>query len=306
MINAFDPQWLAQLDACAQAQTKPSYLLMDGVFLEDALSFIRKWPLPVEPQNALFCERAHRDDAVFAASPWLLPYLPGSAETHELLAQCDALPGVICIQSDDAPPGLLSRLKRWTVVSCGDMQFNFRFTDTRRLPAIHRALSQSQRASLFGARDQWSFMNRQGKWEALQALDVVPGHGLLPSTTAPWDELKAPELNDEQFAALLKDSEPDEVIAAIWQDLPEGCATRAASLPAEVHQHAVQALKQADRLGVTSTPDRMAVCRWVLQQSTGDRLVRLQSADLLNPDVPVEDALRPFEAVDPMPSSRYA
>lgn len=303
MINAFDPQWLAQLDDCARAQTKSCYLLIDGVFLEDALSFIRKWPVPVEPQNALFCERAHLDDAVFAASPWLLPYLPGSARAHELLAQCDALPSVICIQSDDAPPRLLSRLKRWTVVSCDGTQFNFRFTDTRRLPAIHRALTQPQQASLFGTHDQWSFMNRHGQWEALQALDVLPEHEPSPSAASPWDELKAPELNDEQFAALLNDSEPDEVIAAIWQDLPEGSTTRAASLPAEVHDQAVQALKQADRLGVTSTPDRMAICHWVLQQNTRDRLARLQSADLLSPGLPVEDALRHLEAVAPMPPS---
>lgn len=302
MIDSFSPHWLAQLDAVVPVQGKQTYLLIDGVFMDDALSFIRRWPLPVEPQNALFYERANDDADVLAASPWLLPYLPGSAPARKLLTQCDALPAITCIHAADALPALLSRLKRWTVVSCGDMQFNFRFTDTRRLPAIHRVLTPAQKAGLFGLHDQWAFMNRQGKWEALHALDAPHGNEPPLIAASPLDELKAPELNDDQFAALLNDSEPDEVIAAVWGDLPEECATRTVSRPSEIHHQAVSALKQADRLGVTNTPDRMSICRWVLQQRAMERLTLLQSAHQWNLDLSVDDALQNLDAVSNLPS----
>ncbi len=305
MIDSFSPQWLAQLDAIVPVQGKQTYLLIDGVFLDDTLSFVRRWPLPVEPQNALFYERANNDADVLTASPWLLPYLPDSEPARKLLAQFNALPAVICIHAADALPTLLSRLKRWTVVSCGDMQFNFRFTDTRRLPAIHRALTPTQKASLFGHHDQWAFMSRHGQWEALQTLDASHGNESQLIAASPWDELKAPELNDDQFAALLNDSEPDEVIAAVWGDLPEGCATRTVSRPSEIHHQAVHALKQADRLGVTNTPDRMSICRWVLQQRATERLTLLQNAHQWIPDLPVDEALQSLEAASHLPS-RYA
>lgn len=304
MINEFDPQWRHQLYAMANEQGKTTYLLVDGVCLDKTLQFIREWPIPVAPQCALFYERADENDneAVLAASPWLLPYPPELERTGALLAAFDALPAIICIRTGDSRPALLARLKRWTIVSCGDMQFNFRFTDTRRLPAIHRVLTPEQRVSLFGNHDQWAFMNRQGQWELLALSDADKN---LTKPEGAWHELQDPALSDDQFAALLKDSEPDEIIAAIWEDLPTDCPTRTASRPADIHQQTLQALIHADRLGLTTTPDRLYICLWVLKQYAPERLVKLQSIQELPVDHPVEDVLMQLD-IALKPKSPYA
>lgn len=299
MINSFAPQWLAQLDDMAQEDDKQTYLLIDGVFLDDSRSFMNQWPIPVEPKCALFYERANGNQNVLAASPWLLPYAPKTNHTKELLAQCDTLPAVICIRSHEVMTSLLTRLKRWTVVSCGDMQFNFRFMDTRRLPAIHRGLTPQQRIQLFGAHDQWAFVNRRGLWEHLDAQDDAAP---LTGASSQWEEFSPPDLDDDQFAALLSDSEPDEIVAAIWDDLPERCATRTTLPPAEVHQSAQLALKQADCAGWFASPDRMTICRWVLEQDAPARLALLQDIERWNPDQTVEDALQKLEATSHMAS----
>lgn len=302
MINSFAAHWLDQLDRMARESDKKTYLLIDGVFLDDAPSFIRQWPVPIEPQCALFYERSNANAAVLAASPWLLPYLSEPNQIDRLLAQCDALPAVICIRSHDDTPTLLSRLKRWTIVSCGDMQFNFRFTDTRRLPAIHRTLTLKQKVKLFGEHDKWTFVNRRGQWEHLEPLDENVSQTIAKSQ---WEELRIPELNDDQFAVLLNDSEPDEIVAAIWAELPEGCVTRTTSSPADIYDYAQLALKHAARAGWVATPDRMTICRWLLEQDALERLTLLQDIERRTPDQTVEDALQNLEAASYM-ASRYA
>ena len=270
MINDFAEDVLDQLRSMVAASQHPSHLLIDGVFLPSMSSVVKRWPIPVADRYALFCERANGDANTLAASPWLLPLTTDTSTLRELILRCDRLPAVTLIRSPSDVNTLLGRLKRWTVVNCGGMHFNFRYPDTRRLPGIYGVLTDAQRNTLF-ANDAWSFIGRDGRWHHLPPFTAP-----INTSTVAADDVADPELSDAQFAALLADSEADEQLAAIWQDLPENSLARASSSPAQVHAWAVSVLAQANRLSITDMPDRTRLCTWVLSGDPTQRLTMLK------------------------------
>jgi len=261
---------LDQLRSMVAASQPPSHLLIDGVFLPSMSSVVKRWPIPVADRYALFCERANGDANTLAASPWLLPLTTDTSTLRELILRCDRLPAVTLIRSPSDINTLLRRLKRWTVVNCGGMHFNFRYPDTRRLPGIYGVLTDAQRSTLF-ADDAWSFIGRDGRWHHLP-----PYTAPVKTGTVAVDDVADPELSDPQFAALLADSEADEQLAAIWQDLPENSLVRTSSRPEEVHAWATSALAQANRLSITDIPERTRLCTWVLSGDPEQRLTMLK------------------------------
>lgn len=82
----------------------------------------------------------------------------------------------------------------------GDGQrFNFRFPDTRRLPAIFDTLNPTQRAQFAGPATGWTYIGRDGCWHA------------LPVEGSNAEIVSDPVLNERQFAALAGDSHADEL-----------------------------------------------------------------------------------------------
>jgi hypothetical protein len=70
-----------------------------------------------------------------------------------LLDKCSGWPMMCAIETPESQAELAARLAAWCVVEVDDQRFNFRFPDTRRLPAIFDALTPTQRAEFAGPRD---------------------------------------------------------------------------------------------------------------------------------------------------------
>lgn len=269
-IDNFCADWIAQLDDRAR-MTNSIFLLLDGAFLPDLPALIKQWPHPVQDQQALFYGRPGATSATFAASAWLLPYPQSSDGAHHLLTACDGLPMVTAIESSEPLDEWLSRLRRWCTVSCDGMLFNFRYMDTRRLPGIARVLTPEQRVELLGdAGNQWRFIGRDGQWQTLMA---EPRRRPQASVLA-WQD---PALDDRQFAAMLRDSEADEILGAFAMQNPEGLLDL---VPSELHHWAESALALADQTAIAETNARMDLCEFVLKRAQTDQEIDTPAARL--------------------------
>lgn len=108
------------------------------------------------------------------------------------------------------------RLAAWCIVEVDGQRFNFRFPDTRRLPAIVDVLTTEQRRAFAGGASSWHYIGRDGIWRSLS----------LEGSTDPADMVAHAELDDTQFAHLVEDSEADELWTRLqyrgleWHGLP--------------------------------------------------------------------------------------
>jgi hypothetical protein len=93
------------------------------------------------------------------------------------------------------------RLSAWCIVEVDGQRFNFRFPDTRRLPAIFDALTPGQQRAFVGGTSCWHYVDRDGTWRALP----------LDRAAEPAEIVTDAKLDDEQFARLVEDSEADEL-----------------------------------------------------------------------------------------------
>jgi hypothetical protein len=107
------------------------------------------------------------------------------------------------IETPESLEQLTRRLAVWCVVQADGQHFNFRFSDTRRLPAIVRTLSNSQREQFTGPGERWAYVGRDGRWREIQ---------IASSNTGPAAD---PQLDDRQFAALVDDSLADELMVLL-------------------------------------------------------------------------------------------
>jgi len=135
------------------------------------------------------------------------------------------------------------RLAAWCTVDTEGDRFNFRFPDTRRLPAIFDTFTPQQRCEFTGNALDWHYMAKNGAWMALP-ID----HGSAEAGVT----AKA-KLNAAQFARLVDDSEAD----AVWVRLQYGGAAWD-GLPSERHHLLAQAVQVARQHGL----DNMATFRW--------------------------------------------
>jgi hypothetical protein len=119
------------------------------------------------------------------------------------MGKCSGFPMISAIETVESQAELAERMAAWCVVQVDAQHFNFRFSDTRRLPGIFNALTLKQRSELVGPATRWSYIDRSGEWQEL----AVPG------TPSPVSE--QPALDDQQFAVLVSDSEVDEMIAML-------------------------------------------------------------------------------------------
>ncbi|KQQ31833.1 hypothetical protein ASF61_15880 [Duganella sp. Leaf126] len=108
------------------------------------------------------------------------------------------------ITTQESQTTLARRLAAWCVVEADQQRFNFRFPDTRRLPCIYAALTEQQRQQMTGPAAEWSYIARDGTWEHLS---------LIPGITSIHNDV--PKLTAQQFAALVADSEGDEIASML-------------------------------------------------------------------------------------------
>jgi hypothetical protein len=200
LIDAFAADWMDVLGARME-QLAPSnrlFLLLDGAFVPGLHKM-----LPSEQKALLFAALPGCSDQVKDASPFLTPYVPAERTMRPLLRRCDQWPMVSAIETPESLDTLTARLSAWCVIEADGQRFNFRFPDTRRLPAIFNVLGPTQRAQIAGPAIRWSYVGRDGVWRELC---------LVPSGEKAAAD---PVLDDEQFASLVGDSQADELLVLL-------------------------------------------------------------------------------------------
>lgn len=199
LIDTYDAHWLDRFDVSAGA----TYLLIDGVFVPGLYRRI-KATVPVSDAPSLLFEKLPGcSDKTRDVSPFLVQFQPSNLRFRALLQQCSGWPMICAIETTESQTELTERLAAWCVVEVDGQRFNFRFPDTRRLPAIFDALLDGQRAQFAGPATRWSYIDRGGKWQELRVPQVL------------YPIADRPRLDDQQFAKLVNDSEADEVISIL-------------------------------------------------------------------------------------------
>jgi len=200
LIDAFNEDFLDTLDAHTAERSCPNrlYLLLDGAFVPG----LHK-TLATEYKSLLFASLPGFSDNAADASPFLTPYIRDDKRMRSLLRRCSGWPMLSLIETPESLAQLAARLSAWCIVEADDQRFNFRFPDTRRLPAIFRILNVAQRAQFAGPATRWSYISRDSGWRELDVKSV----GAEPVTN--------PILDSQQFAALVDDSRVDEMLVLL-------------------------------------------------------------------------------------------
>jgi len=156
------------------------------------------------------------NDSLRDVSPFLVPFAAGDKALRHVLERCDWPPMLSTIATSGSVDVRAERLAAWWTVATGGDYFNFRFPDTRRLPAIFAVLMPEQQRELAGNALSWHYMARNGAWGALPIDCCGPAAGITASA----------RLSEAQFARVIGDSEADEIWVrlqyggAIWDGLP--------------------------------------------------------------------------------------
>lgn len=200
LIDAFADDWIELLVARAADLTpsKHLYILLDGAFVPGLHKI-----LAADRKALMFASLPGCTEQTEDVSPFIFLFLPADKNLRALLRRCERWPMVSAIETSETLQGLANRLSAWCVVEADGQCFNFRFTDTRRLPAIFGTLKPEQRAWITGPAGRWSFIGRGGRW---LNLDVISSSEGLATD---------PKLDALQFAALVEDSFADELMALL-------------------------------------------------------------------------------------------
>lgn len=203
MIDPYEKNWLDRLGAGAASEAANIFFLVDAAFVPGLhRRAVRILPTNEHP-TLLFeglpgCTERTRD-----VSPFLFRFQNANGRIPALLEQCNGFPMLSVIETSESQTDLAQRLAAWCIVSVDRQRFNFRFPDTRRLPAIFHILTETQRAQMAGPAIRWSYVERTGRWAELD----------LPRRLRPIAD--RPELDNRQFAYLVASSEVDEIISIL-------------------------------------------------------------------------------------------
>ena len=225
-----------------------TYLLIDGVFDPRWFAYLKgqtglAW-------RALLASIPGASEESLQVSPLLVHYVLGDREVESLLRASSGKPMLSMLTTPEDVELFSARLAPWCIVEADGQHFNFRFADTRRLPGIVAVLDARQHGQFLGPACTAHYVNRQGHWE------VLP---LPPQPEPPAERVK---LKDEQFAALVADSEADEMLATLAY--PPLLADEPL-MPSQRHDRARLALLQAKRYSEENASERLALCRLTLE-----------------------------------------
>lgn len=201
-IDKFQDDWIDWLDSTL-AQVRPAenlILLLDGAFIPGIHNAVRKARPGDSEVHRLFDFTGNDNEKAQNVSPMVIQYAPHHPVFKKVLTQFDGNPMVSAIITTETAEMLAARLAAWCLVECDGQTFNFRFPDTRRFPGIFKALTEKQRQELAGPARQWSYIGRNGFW---QSIDINPSETPVAI---------AAKLNESQFAAIVEDSQADEIL----------------------------------------------------------------------------------------------
>lgn len=203
LIDIFAPDCLGELRnrASILPPEYTLYVLIDGAFREGMHKIFAEKEKRILFDSLPSCSAKTRD-----VSPFLIEFNPIDQRFRLLLERCSGWPMVSAIETAECLSELSLRLATWCVVEADGDRFNFRFSDTRRIPAIFGVLTSEQRAHFLGPAANWSYIGRDGKWKRLDGREQPRQPDLLS-----FD----PSLNKSQFITLLADSRADEILSVI-------------------------------------------------------------------------------------------
>jgi hypothetical protein len=251
LIDPFATDWLDRiLSSEDDVPTGIStYLLIDGAFLP---GFHREIKAVLEPSSEvelLFATLPSCSEKTKDVSPFLFRFESPSPQLLSRLQKCSTWPMISVIQTTETLTELAARLAAWCVVETDGQRFNFRFADTRRLAAIFNSLRPKQQGEMKGPAIRWLYMGRDGAWAQL----TIASEGSAQCGVA-----EKPSLDDAQFAAMVSDSEGDEILSILERngvEMPTQPSVRYASI--------IFALQTADTADLDSET-RLAWCReWI-------------------------------------------
>lgn len=256
LIDSFNENFLDELDARAAELAAPNklYLLIDGAFVPGLHKLLAS-----ESKSLLFASLPGCNDETADASPFLTSYVPQDKPMRRLLRRCSGWPMLSLIETHETLAQLSTRLSAWCVVEADGQPFNFRFPDTRRLPAIFQTLDATQRAQFAGPVKCWSYVGRDGAWAE---LDVIA------ASAEPTDY---PVLNERQVAALVDDSRADELLMMFrnWGNAVD-------KHPSLSHMRITRALR-AGHMSDLADSELAAWCIWFWQHPDADVIEAFQT-----------------------------
>ena len=178
------------------------YLLIDGAFVP---RLHRK--VADDRKRLLFEPLPGCTDETKDVSPFLTRL---DSAGRKLLQSCDRWPMVSLIETRESLDELSERLSAWCVVEADGDRFNFRFADTRRLPAIYRSLNQTQRGQFAGPAERWRL--HRARWP-VACVGTLIARALESPQTRHWTKCSSRALSMTaglmKFSRLLCDSGHD-------------------------------------------------------------------------------------------------
>ncbi|MCS0658181.1 DUF4123 domain-containing protein [Massilia terrae] len=244
LIDSFAPDWLD--DLCARYEALPPrhflILLIDGAFVPGLHRL-----LPCGAKRLLFESLPCCSDQARDVSPILVRFEPNSRRLTRLLKQCDRWPMVSALETQETADRLAARLAAWCIVEADGQRFNFRFSDTRRLPSILNTLSGAQLRQFLGPAVRWTYLSRDGRWIERK---------FVPSDAPIADD---PVLDQPQFSILVDDSLVDEILSLLGSRGHEVYRS-----PARSHALVATALSAATRAGIQD--QLIDWCEWFWQR----------------------------------------
>ncbi|NHQ88529.1 DUF4123 domain-containing protein [Iodobacter sp. HSC-16F04] len=136
-----------------------------------------------------------------------------SAFLQSLLRVCEGKPMLGFINSNRDIKELKQHLEYLHFVVSDEKSWMLRFADTRISESLFQILNPQQKDILFNPINCWLYLNRQDTWQAQL------GKGLGPLWVDAPKEMLA--FTDQQFAALLEQSEPDTLLSQLQVNFPD-------------------------------------------------------------------------------------
>lgn len=219
------------------------YALVDGAFDESFFSV--RYPRTVPP-HSLYADTALR--ALGMAAPHLMAAPDGAHEARgwlgHLFSATNGKPMLSLIASPLSANELARHMRPYLIAMTPDtVEWPVRWGDTRVLPGLLEALSESQRDHFLAPVRRWWSAGRDGdvlRWEGAAVLPAPTGFDKLP-------------LSDESFAALVDAAEADSVLANLHDSQPD---LFLAESPAECHARVARHLELASENGIYAAPAR--------------------------------------------------
>jgi hypothetical protein len=236
-------QEFAELRATQPGGSLHLLALVDCAFDEE---FLDNRYRRTQPPQSLYDNTALQQFG--AAAPHLLTSPEGEGEslawlTH-LFASCGNKPMLSIIASSLDADELARHMRPYLIAMTHDtVEWPVRWGDTRVLPALLAALTESQRSHFLGPVARWWSPARDGGLLRWDGADELPG------PTA-FDKLP---LGDEVFASLVDTAEADAVLASLYDSQPDLFHTCS---PAECHSRVVRHLHVASCNGILAASAR--------------------------------------------------